>query len=461
MCINAPAAPCLYGASMPPIDSVQRLRFIAAGLRTTLLALSLAGPCFASDAVEVPTTVTLEQARQLAREHRYEVRAALAQVRAARQKPAIAGALEDPVISPAIDHYPDNTMRRGDSASDMDATASGAESDRRYDWSVTLEQSFPLSRLRAHRRDAARADADRQEAEAERVILDVEQNAVQAYVMLYEARQMAQLSKQQQKLAAQLVDTAAVRYASAQGSQSEVLRAEVESARAAATIRKADADLRSAEAMFNASLGRALDTPVPELADPVSDAEPADAAMLRGEALRDRPELRAGLAEIARADADVRAMKSMYLPMGMLRIGRASTMAEGPGTMAMVGMSLPIWTGRLRAGVAEAEAMQQMAQADVEAMRRMVEAETVAAREAVIGARHQYLALRDDVLPRAHMALAPAQAAYRSGQGSMTALIETLRTLWMVQADLVMSRSQLALAWARLLRAIGTTGEEP
>jgi outer membrane protein TolC len=280
--------------------------------------------------------------------------------------------------------------------------------------------------------------------------------------MLFEARQMAQLARQQQTLASQLVDTAAARYASARGAQAEVLRAEVEAARAVATIGKADADLRAAEAMFNASLGRAIDASLPELGEPVDDAEPADAATLRGEALRSRPELRAGQAEIARAGADILAMKSMYLPMGMLRIGRASTMAEGPGTMAMIGLSLPIWTGRLRAGVAEAEAMEQMAQADFEAMRRMVEAETVAAREAVIGAHQQYLALRDDILTRARMALAPAQAPYASGQGSMTALIETLQALWMAQTDLVMSRSQLALAWARLLRATGaTTGESP
>lgn len=434
----------------------------AADVRMALVALAMMVCGAAAAAGGQADRMTLDEARQIAREHRYEVRAAMARVRAAQQKPAIVGALEDPVIAPAIDHYPDEAMPDEGGDASMDSPESGGESDRRYDWSVTLEQSFPLSRLRTHRRDSAQAEAERQQAEAERVVLDVEQNAVQAYVMLFEARQMAQLARQQQTLASQLVDTAAARYASARGAQAEVLRAEVEAARAVATIGKADADLRAAEAMFNASLGRAIDASLPELGEPVDDAEPADAATLRGEALRSRPELRGGQAEIARAGADILAMKSMYLPMGMLRIGRASTMAEGPGTMAMIGLSLPIWTGRLRAGVAEAEAMEQMAQADVEAMRRMVEAETVAAREAVVGARQQYLALRDDILPRARMALAPAQAAYASGQGSMTALIETLQALWMAQTDLVMSRSQLALAWARLLRATGaTTGESP
>ena len=102
--------------------------------------------------------------------------------------------------------------------------------------------------------------------------------------------------------------------------------------------------------------------------------------------------------------------------------------------------------------------MEAMAQADVDAMRRMIEAEAVAAGDAVSGAREQYLALRDDIVPRAQMALTPARAAYATGQGSLTALVETLQALWMAQTDLVMSRSQLAMAWARLQRATGDTG---
>ena len=50
-------------------------------------------------------------------------------------------------------------------------------------------------------------------------------------------------------------------------------------------------------------------------------------------------------------------MRSMYKPMAMVRVGRASTMAEGPGAMLMIGVSVPIWRERLRSGVAEAKAI--------------------------------------------------------------------------------------------------------
>lgn len=41
--------------------------------------------------------------------------------------------------------------------------------------------------------------------------------------------------------------------------------------------------------------------------------------------------------------------------------------------MAMVGLSLPIWRGKLRAGVAEAQAMRAMSEAELRAMTRMIE----------------------------------------------------------------------------------------
>ena len=407
---------------------------------------------------EFGEALDVDQVRQIAREHRSEIKAALARVQAAEQRPAIVSALEDPMLSPSVDHYPDRMMPEAAVADDMEGGAPVQESDRRYDWSVTLEQRFPMSRLLSHRRHAAEADVERQRAESERVALDVERNAVEAYVMLYERQQMVLLAHEQLALARELVATAAARYASANGSQAEVLRAEVEAARATAAIKTSDAELHAAQVMFNVSLARALDAPLPVLRDPISDVKPSSSAALQAAALRRRPELRAGNAEIARAEAETAAMRAMYLPMGMLRVGRASTMAEGPGTMAMLGVSLPIWVGRLRAGVAEARAMEAMAQADVDAMRRMIEAEAVAAGDAVSGAREQYLALRDDIVPRAQMALTPARAAYAAGQGSLTALVETLQALWMAQADLVMSRSQLAMAWARLQRATGDTG---
>jgi outer membrane protein TolC len=149
----------------------------------------------------------------------------------------------------------------------------------------------------------------------------------------------------------------------------------------------------------------------------------------------------------------------MYKPMAMVRVGRASTMAEGPGAMLMIGVSVPIWRERLRSGVAEAKAMERMAKADLEAMHRMVEGEAMAARESVSAARTQALVLESEVLPRALAATDAAMAEYASGQGTLVSVIESARALWEVQGEQVMADSALGEAWARLERSIGETQE--
>ena len=58
-----------------------------------------------------------------------------------------------------------------------------------------------------------------------------------------------------------------------------------------------------------------------------------------------------------------------------------------------------MWRGRLRAGVAEAQAMVQMADADVQAMSVMITGEAAVAREAVATAQVRLGAIQREVLP--------------------------------------------------------------
>jgi len=253
-----------------------------------------------------------------------------------------------------------------------------------------------------------------------------------------------------------LVSVASSRYASGTGTQADVLRAEVEVARVQAAQQSQLAQVRAAEAMLNASLGRESAEAIPQLLSTSSRAEPPSAPAVLAHASQRRPELVAGAAEVDRAEAEVDVMRSMYKPMGMIRLGRASTMADGPGAMVMIGISLPIWRDRLRAGVAEARAMERMANADLVAMRRMIEGEAIVAREAVNAARIQVLMLESEVMPRAQAATEAALASYAAGQGTLVSVTESARTLWEVRAEQVMADSVLGEAWARLERSMGS-----
>jgi cobalt-zinc-cadmium efflux system outer membrane protein len=146
----------------------------------------------------------------------------------------------------------------------------------------------------------------------------------------------------------------------------------------------------------------------------------------------------------------------MSRPMLTIRTGPASTMAEGAGWMAMAGISLPIWRGKIRAGIAEAQAMQAAAEADLRAMARAIEGDAAAALHRLEAARERQAALSADVLPRARMAIDPAVAGYASGQLPLVSVIEAVQALWLVQSALIAADTELGLAWARLGRAIGS-----
>jgi cobalt-zinc-cadmium efflux system outer membrane protein len=399
------------------------------------LLASTAGAFAQSDAKmgALPSPLALEHVRKHAREHRAEIAAARARAQAAAERPAIVSALEDPMISPSLDHLP--FMLHG------------------ADVSLTIEQRFPLSSTLSSRGRSARADAKRLHADAARVVLDVELDAVRAFFMLHEQRQMKRILAGQLEIAKLLVDAASARYASAAGAESDVLRAELETARLQSALRANEADIRAAEAMLNAALGRDIAAELPEL-DTSADTElPAEWSALRRSALHRRPELAAGRAEIERAEAEISVMDSMYSPMALVRTGPAYTMTDGWGWMLMVGVSVPLWRGRLDAGTREARAMATMARADLDAMKRMVEGDAASARELVLAARERFLARRDDLLPRARRALDPALAGYGAGSLPLVSVLDAAAALWSSEAELLAAEVELGYARARLERA--------
>ena len=410
-------------------------------IRATLATIAaVAWPLVGAAQVELqlPSPLRLVDVVRIAGERRAEIEAARARTRAAEQRPAIVSALADPMVSPSLDHLP--------------FMWSGA------DVSVTIEQQIPLSGIRGHRRASALADIDRLRAETGRAGLDVGLQAATAFLMLQERQRTQALLSEQVAFARDVVAAANARYSAGTAPQSDVLRAEVEVARLEALARALVSEVRGAESMLATSLGLDADTALPSL-QPVVVAQPPPPWPTLRMALTDRPELTAVRAEIARADADVQVMRDMYRPMATIRTGPSYTMADGKGWMAMVGLSLPIWRGKLKAGVAEAQAMRAMSEADLRAMTRMFEGEAATATNQVQAWRDRQDALTTNVLPRARMAIAPAIAGYTAGQLPLVSVIEAVQALWTVQADVIVADVELGLAWVRLGRAIGSYEE--
>ncbi|HEX2734590.1 MAG TPA: TolC family protein, partial [Polyangiaceae bacterium] len=243
------------------------------------------------------------------------------------------------------------------------------------------------------------------------------------------------------------------RYASGTGTASDLLRAETDVARLQGELQAAGHEEKAKQAMLNASLGLDAELPVPMLL-PVSAQQSTQSWLeVSSRAARDRPELAAARAQVARSEADVSVMKSMYAPMAMLRTGPAYTMAEGPGWMLMFGVSIPIWRSGLDAGVREANAMVAMGNAELGAMRRMVEGEVADAFHSLESARARLVTLREEVVPRATRAIEATLADYAAGTAPLINVLDAEQALWMVQLELVDAEFNFASRQVLLDRA--------
>lgn len=387
-----------------------------------------------AEAQELPSPLDVTTVVRLARERRQEVVARAARARARAQRPTIDGSIEQPMAMLSIDHLP--------------FTFEGA------DFSVMLQQDFPLSGLLGRRRAAAEASARRALADVATATLDVAFEAVDALLMTAERRRLGDVLALQAELAREIVRAGTARFASGQGVQSDVLRAEVEVARSETRGAANAQATRGAEAMLRAALALPFTVTIPAvvLATERDLAGPDD---LAGTALASRPELASMRAEQTRARAEVGVMEAMRWPMAFVRFGASSTMQEGPGVMAMFGFTLPVWRPRLNAGVAEAHAMVQMVDAEVAAMRTMIGGEVRARHAEAAAAAVTLGAIRGRVLPLARQAFDATLASYAAGRVPVVSVVEALQMLTMSLEQEIMATVALARALARLDRAVG------
>jgi outer membrane protein TolC len=288
-----------------------------------------------------------------------------------------------------------------------------------------------------------------------RVSLDLERDALAAFYVLWERRGEAEVIDEQLTLAEQVAAAVTARFQAGQGSQGDMLRAQAEIERLHGE-RAAQADLvAGAEAMLTATMGLPTTTAVPKLTPPSLDRAPPSLDDSLGSAEKIRPELGEMDARIDESDAQIDVMKSMYSPMAFLRAGPSYTMTEGNGVMLIVGVSIPLWRGKLSAGVREAKHMAAMAREDRAAMSRVIEGDVASARADVLAARERTIALRDKIVPTTQQAVDAELVAYASGQVPLVSVLDALGALWTARRDLIASEAELGDAWAQFDRAIG------
>ena len=328
--------------------------------------------------------------------------------------------------------------------------------DDRLGQRVQAIQRVPFPGKLGLRRAMARAEAEMAEGDFESTRLEIALAASLLFDDWYEVHRALEINREHQELLDSFKRIATSRFAAGQASMQDPLQAEVELAHLEHRGIVLETERAVVRARINALLHRAtraaLPEPPAELAVPPATA----AADLIEQALAGRPEIDAADAGVRAGRAGLSLAKRELLPDFML-MGSYNSMWMNPDHqwMAGVGITVPLWPGRVRGVRREAEARLERAKRLRERVEDEVRFDVTEAQERFQEAHHVVRLVRDRVLPAARDQVSAARSGFESGRNSFLALIEAEKNLRSVKLSLERAYADLQRRQAELTRALG------
>ena len=256
------------------------------------------------------------------------------------------------------------------------------------------------------------------------------------------------------------------RYSTGQGLQQAVIKIQAEITKVTSRLDTLNQQRITLVTRLNTLMNRPPDTAVP----PVARVSLPDVALDLGELYRlgeqHRQELLASRALIERSERGIDLAKKDYWPD--VAIGASYTNILGRDVLQpppdngkdaltiSVGVSIPLWREKFRAGVQRATEETLAQRRNYEAVQNEVEfaVRDQAARLETL--RGQVRLFNDVLIPQAEEALRSTESAYQTGQVGVLDLLDSERVLLQVRLGNARQEADLLVALAELERAVGT-----
>ena len=344
--------------------------------------------------------------------------------------------------------------------------------------SVTFTQAFPWLGTLELRGRVALLEATALHHLYQAARRDIVAQVKEAYYDLGHIDVELGLAGEEQSLLEHYETLASARYATGQGLQQAVIRLQAEITRVVDRRHRLDRQRGTLAAHLNTLLDRPAEEPVPQV--PLLTRPPVeiDREQLYRLGDRNRHELRAATALIQGSERSIELAKKNARPgftasVGVTNVGRGDDAAGLPpltddgrnAVSVSLGVSLPLWGAKYRAGVEQAHGELRAHTQHRAAARNAMEMEV---QEAVVHLEtlDRQIDLLDTVLiPQTEEALLATETAYETGQLGVLELLDSERTLIDVRSMRARYLSDLLIALTALERAIGTrvplTGSTP
>ena len=390
------------------------------------------------------TTLRLSSLLQEASRANPSLRAARLRAAARRTEPAQTSALPDPVVGSTV--YADPII-----------TARGAQ---RTQWRA--EQSIPFPGLRSLRGDVADLRAEGAEADADALAQTLALQIRRAYYTLYRVQEEQRTIRRFQTDLRQFEEAALAQYEVGEEGQPAVLKAQIERQRLDIRLQTLAAERASAlQQLVRLTGERSLADDSVTVAPPSPPSPPSPSST---EAPLDRrPEATALRTDIERAETEISVARKESWPdftvgvqyVDIARRDLTPTMTGRDALALSVGIQVPLWRGKQKASVREAELERRRARADLDAFELEVRTR-IADLQAAIQRQNNQLDLLDNrLLPKAETALATTLSAYRTGSTGFLDLLDAQRTLFELQLQRIAVYTRLLQTTAELERAAG------
>lgn len=395
---------------------------------------------------------------RIALERNPKILAARREVAAQVQVIPQATALDDPMLTDSFMPIANNSVQ----------TAAGRGVNM-----LSLSQRFPwFGKLRV-RGEVAEQQAKIALARFAQSQLEVIEQVKRSYFELYFTQRAIAITEADRKLIVNIVEFVNARYKTNRAPLQDLLRARIELGKVDDRLLALRRQFRQAQADLAKDLHTAPEADLLAAKSLPAESAPQQIERLYEAAVRCRPELQQRLHAIIRDQRNRELARLKYYPdvtvgMGWQAItdnNALSPIANGNDNVAFtIGMNLPIWQDKLRAGVHQAEQRVVASARQYDTVRddtfRHIRRLLVQARSL----EEQAGLFRKDIIPDAERTVSILFARYRSQQADIQDILDNYSRLLTYHVQLIRLEANLGQTLASLERVVGcqlATFEEP
>lgn len=389
-------------------------------------------------AAELTVPRTLDEYLGLAREANVSTRVASTRALVAREHVGVAKGYPDPFL--AYGYY----------------TAPAGMQGRQE---IILQQEIPFPGKLGLRGDIAARQAGMAARMADAMVLDVDFEIKSAFYMYVGLTETARALEAEAMVLRRMREVAQIRYSSGTAEQQNVLKVELALLRVADETTVNTRETVAVIARLNELIGRAADTPLPEPVWVLPDVSMIERPTLVDSALASRPEIAGAKEEIAMARASFQLARREYVPDLMLGFDYEFGIDEQDWWEVMAGINIPIWIGKQRSMVREAEAMQRSAGYRLEEETLRTHREVHETLERARAAHERFERFKTSILPQAEAAFSASEASYQTGRVDFLDYLDSERMLLEMRKEYAMVIADLGIQLAALQRAVGVGGD--